>query len=120
MVVLAFLIPLSLTVRDLASDQALTAAQNQAEAIAQLIALRSPGATAEEAVSNLPLGLGEYDASILLSAQQYYFLRHQRILNGRKMKLACLIGYRAAKRFPKFLNQKVSIRSRTILEQSIS
>jgi signal transduction histidine kinase len=68
MVVLAFLIPLSLTVRDLASDQALTAAQNQAEAIAQLIALRSPRATAEEAVANLPLGLGEYDASILLSA----------------------------------------------------
>lgn len=68
MVVLAFLIPLSLTVRDLASDQALTAAQNQAEAIAQLIALRSPGTPADEVVANIPLGLGEYDASILLSA----------------------------------------------------
>jgi signal transduction histidine kinase len=70
MVVLAFLIPLSLTVRDLARDQALTAAQNQAEAIAQLIALRSPGTAADEVVEEIPLGLGEYDASILLSTDQ--------------------------------------------------
>jgi len=67
MVVVAFLIPLSLTVRDLAVDQAATAAQNQAEAIAQLIALRSPGAAAEEVIANIPLGFGEHDASIVVS-----------------------------------------------------
>jgi signal transduction histidine kinase len=67
MVVVAFLIPLSLTVRDLAVDQAATAAQNQAEAIAQLNALRSPGAAAEEVIANIPLGFGEHDASIVVS-----------------------------------------------------
>ena len=66
MVVVAFLIPLSLTIRDLASDQAVSSAQNQAEAIAQLIALRAPGADADTVVANVPLGLGEYDASIVL------------------------------------------------------
>lgn len=69
MVVLAFLIPLSLTVRDLAVDQAATAAQNQAEAIAQLIALRSPGATTEEAIGNIPLGFGEHETSIIVSSE---------------------------------------------------
>ncbi len=68
MVVVAFLVPLSLTVRDLAVDQAATAAQNQAEAIAQFIALSSPGATAVEVVANTPLGFGEHDASIIISS----------------------------------------------------
>ena len=67
MVVLAFLIPLALTVRDLAIDRAATSAQNQAEAIAQLIALRSPGSATDEVIANIPLAFGEYDASIIAS-----------------------------------------------------
>ena len=41
--VIAFLFPLTLIIRDLAADRAVTSAQNQAEALAQSIALRAPG-----------------------------------------------------------------------------
>jgi len=56
MVVLAFLLPLSSLIRVLAADRAVTAGQNEAERISQLIALRAPGSSIDDIVENIRLG----------------------------------------------------------------
>ena len=66
MVVIAFLFPLTLTVRDLAADRAVTAAQNEAEAIAQFIALRAPGSTTTEVIEAVQLIRDNYPTSFVL------------------------------------------------------
>lgn len=63
MVVLAFLLPLSSMIRELAADSAVTTGQNEAERIAQLIAF-APGSDADDIVENIRLGA---DASIILT-----------------------------------------------------
>ncbi len=63
MVVLAFLLPLSSMIRELAADSAVTTGQNEAERISQLIALRAPGSEAADIVENIRLDPG---ASIIL------------------------------------------------------
>ncbi len=54
MVVIAFLFPLTLVIRDLAADRAATAAQNQAEAVAQFIALQAPAANTDAVIASVP------------------------------------------------------------------
>lgn len=66
MVVIAFLFPLVLTVRDLASDRAVTAAQNEAAGIAQLIALSAPGASTEVVINEIQQLRDQYPTSIIL------------------------------------------------------
>jgi len=65
MVVIAFLVPLVLTVRDLAFDQAAKAAQNEAERIAQGIALGAAGRKTEDVILGIPTN-NDYPASIIL------------------------------------------------------
>ena len=55
MVVIAFLLPLSLMIRELAADGAATEGQNAAENIAQLIALLAPGSEAREVAADIRL-----------------------------------------------------------------
>lgn len=66
MVVIAFLFPLVLTVRDLAADRAATAAQNEAEAIAQFIALRAPASGTTETIDAVQQLRDEYTTSFVL------------------------------------------------------
>lgn len=66
MVVIAFLFPLVLTVRDLASDRAVTAAQNEAAGIAQVIALSAPGASTEVVINEIQQLRDQYPTSIIL------------------------------------------------------
>lgn len=66
MVVLAFLVPLMTLVGDLAIDRAVNIAQNEANQIAQLIALRAPGAPVEETVESIVLDRYDYPASIVV------------------------------------------------------
>jgi signal transduction histidine kinase len=66
MVVIAFLVPLVLTVRDLASDRAVTAAQNEAAAIAQFIALSAPGNAAADAIDEVQQISDVYPTSFIL------------------------------------------------------
>ncbi|MQY02922.1 sensor histidine kinase [Actinomadura macrotermitis] len=56
MVALAFLIPLGLTVREIARDRALTAAERQASALGPLLAVTEDPATLERAVAGTPAG----------------------------------------------------------------
>lgn len=63
MVVIAFLVPLSLMVRDLAADRAATTGQNRAEAIAQSIALRIPGSDPETVIETTRLNNDEDSAT---------------------------------------------------------
>lgn len=67
MVVIAFLLPLSLMIRELAADQAATEGQNKAEGIAQFIALIAPGSEARDIVQNVPLDEDANDTSIILA-----------------------------------------------------
>ena len=55
MVVLAFLLPLALLIRDLASDRAATSGQNQAEEIAQLVALLAPASELRQIAQSIRL-----------------------------------------------------------------
>ena len=64
MVVIAFLIPLSLMVRDLAADTASTDSQNSAERTAQLIALLAPGADIREIAASIGI---DDDFSIIVA-----------------------------------------------------
>lgn len=66
MVVIAFLVPLVLTVRDLAADRAVTAAQNEAANIAQLVALTAPGSETAEAIEEIEELRDEYPTAIIL------------------------------------------------------
>lgn len=67
MVVIAFLVPLVLTVRDLAADRAVTAAQNEAATIAQLVALRAPGSETHEVIEEIQeLGFAHPTSIILI------------------------------------------------------
>lgn len=59
MVVVAFLVPLSLMVRDLAADRAATTGQNEAEAIAQLIAQRIPDTDTRSLIEGVRLDRGD-------------------------------------------------------------
>lgn len=67
MVVVAFLLPLSLMIRDLAADQAVTTGQNEAEELAQLVALLAPSSDARAAADAIRLDRGTYAASIILA-----------------------------------------------------
>ena len=66
MVVIAFLFPLTLTVRDLAYDKAVTLAQNQEEAIAQFIALRAPGSQTADVIRAALTLRDDYPTSVVL------------------------------------------------------
>jgi len=66
MVVIAFLAPLSLMVRDLAADRAATEGQTQAEQLAQLIALGNPSADAATRISGLP-AIDDFPTSFVIS-----------------------------------------------------
>jgi signal transduction histidine kinase len=66
MVVIAFLVPLVLTVRDLAADRAVTAAQNEAAGIAQFIALSAPGTATTVAISEVQQISDAYPTSFIL------------------------------------------------------
>ncbi len=70
MVVIAFLLPLSLMIRDLAADRAATTGQNQAEAIAQLIALRMPDSDTRTVIESIRLDPDEdaTSTSIILAS----------------------------------------------------
>ncbi|MCP3994832.1 MAG: HAMP domain-containing histidine kinase [bacterium] len=70
MVVIAFLFPLSLMVRDLAADRAATEGQTQAEQIAQLIALSSPGSDAGERIENLPPFNDDFPTSYIIATEE--------------------------------------------------
>jgi signal transduction histidine kinase len=65
MVVLAFLLPLSLMIRDLAADRAVTTGQNQAEEIAQLAALLARGSDARTVANSINADLYTYPTSII-------------------------------------------------------
>jgi signal transduction histidine kinase len=67
MVVIAFLFPLSLMIRDLAADRAATEGQTQAEQIAQLIALSAPGSDALGRIQNLPPFTDVFPTSYVIS-----------------------------------------------------
>ncbi len=66
MVVIAFLFPLTLIIRDLAADRAVTAAQNQAEALAQSIALRAPGPGTEALIETVPSFVDDFPVSFVI------------------------------------------------------
>ncbi len=67
MVVLAFVVPLALLVRDLASDRALTSAERDAEGIARFLAVVAPASGIEGAVLSLGVDVeGSGDVSIVL------------------------------------------------------
>lgn len=66
MVVLAFLIPLALLVRGLAGDRVVTAAERDAEQVAQLIALRAPEADVLATALRVPLDQSEFPISIVV------------------------------------------------------
>lgn len=68
MVVVAFLFPLTLIVRDLAADRAVTTAQNQAEALAQSIALRAPGPGTDALIETVPTFDDDYPVSFIIDA----------------------------------------------------
>ena len=68
MVVIAFLFPLTLTVRALAYDKAVTLAQNQEEAIAQFIALRAPNSNTADVIQAALLNRSDYATSVILIA----------------------------------------------------
>ncbi|MDX2344262.1 MAG: HAMP domain-containing sensor histidine kinase [Acidimicrobiia bacterium] len=68
MVVIAFLLPLSLMVRDLAADRAVTSGQNEAEAIAQLIATRIPDSDPQTVIDSTQLDNRIYATSIILAS----------------------------------------------------
>lgn len=67
MVVIAFLLPLSLMIRELAADQAVTTGQNEAEELAQLVALLAPSSNARSVAETMRLDRGTYTASIILA-----------------------------------------------------
>jgi signal transduction histidine kinase len=67
MVVIAFLLPLSVMIRELAADQAATAGQNRAEGLAQYIALIAPGSDARDVAAGIPLDPEDNDTSIILA-----------------------------------------------------
>jgi signal transduction histidine kinase len=67
MVVIAFLFPLTLLIRDLAADRAATAGQNEAEAIAQLIALRAPGTDTAELIDSVRAVRNSYPTSYIVA-----------------------------------------------------
>jgi signal transduction histidine kinase len=67
MVVLAFVVPLALLVRDLASDRALTSAEREAEGMARFLAVVAPARGIDAAVVSLGVNLDESgDVSIVL------------------------------------------------------
>ncbi|MDJ0952502.1 MAG: HAMP domain-containing sensor histidine kinase [Acidimicrobiia bacterium] len=70
MVVIAFLVPLTLVIRDLAADRAGTAAQNQAEAIAQFIALQAPVASTDEVIANVPATEEDFPTSYVVATAE--------------------------------------------------
>jgi signal transduction histidine kinase len=67
MVVIAFLLPLSLMIRDLAADRAVTGGQNKAEEIAQLIALLAPSSEPRQIAQSIRLNPEDDVASIILA-----------------------------------------------------
>ncbi len=69
MVVIAFLFPLTLMVRDLAADRAASAGQNEAEQIAQLIALRAPGPDTATLISSVRAIRDEYPTSYIVATE---------------------------------------------------
>jgi signal transduction histidine kinase len=70
MVVIAFLLPLSLMVRDLAADRATTTGQNEAEAIAQLIALNVPATDSRSLAESVRLDRGQHATSIVITTSE--------------------------------------------------
>lgn len=67
LVVLAFLVPLSLLVRDLARDRALSAAETEAESIARFIAVIGPSRGVDQAVAALGEDDDDSDVSVVLA-----------------------------------------------------
>lgn len=67
LVVLAFLVPLSLLVRDLARDRALSAAETEAESIARFIAVIGPSRGVEQAVGALGSADSDFGSSVILA-----------------------------------------------------
>lgn len=67
MVVIAFFFPLSLVIRDLATDQAAKAGLTEAEQIAQLIALRAPGVETESLIATVQAVRNEYPTSYIVA-----------------------------------------------------
>jgi signal transduction histidine kinase len=65
MVVLAFVVPLGILVRDLAADRAVTAAERQAEEVARFLAVVAPARGIDQAVAAVGDG-GEFPMSIVL------------------------------------------------------
>lgn len=65
MVVLAFVVPLGILVRDLAADRAVTAAERQAEEVARFLAVVAPARGIDQAVAAVGGG-GEFPMSIVL------------------------------------------------------
>jgi signal transduction histidine kinase len=71
MVVVAFLFPLTLVIRDLAADRAATEGQNQAEEIAQSIALRAAtGASTEALIASVNTGEDDYPTTYVISTDE--------------------------------------------------
>jgi signal transduction histidine kinase len=67
MVVLAFVVPLALLVRDLASDRALTEAEREAESIARFLAVVAPERGIDDAVASLGIDVeGTDEVSVVL------------------------------------------------------
>ncbi len=67
MVVIAFLLPLSLMIRELAADGAATDGQNAAENIAQLVALLAPGSDARSVAGSIQLDNDDDEISIIVA-----------------------------------------------------
>lgn len=69
MVVIAFLFPLTLMVRELAADGAATAGQNEADIIAQFIALQAGTAEAETLIEGVRAVRDEYPTSFIVATE---------------------------------------------------
>jgi signal transduction histidine kinase len=67
LVVLAFLVPLGVLVRDLAHDRALNAAETDAESIARFIAVIGPSRGVDQAVAALGGGDSDFGISVVLA-----------------------------------------------------
>ena len=88
MVVIAFLFPLSLMVRDLAADRAATDGQTQAEQIAQLIALSAPGADAQGRIANLPPVNDAFPTSYIVATDEGQRIAGEPIPAGENFEAA--------------------------------
>ena len=89
MIVIAFLFPLTLMVRDLAADRAATAGQNEAVQIAQLIALRAPTTDADIRIESVrQLRDNEYPTSYIISSESGQRVIGERVPESENLQAA--------------------------------